>query len=91
MRYDFYDIFKGFDETILDIVARKMNFTVKRVHPTDNKSFGYQLRNGTYVGAIGIDAKHKRLLFFSLFFCFSDGRVSFWNKNNRERRGILSF
>ncbi|XP_025157933.1 uncharacterized protein LOC105182887 isoform X2 [Harpegnathos saltator] len=43
----------GFDETILDIIARRMNFTVKRVHPTDNKSFGYQLPNGTYIGAIG--------------------------------------
>ncbi|EFN84854.1 hypothetical protein EAI_10312 [Harpegnathos saltator] len=52
VQYNYFDIFKGFDETILDIIARRMNFTVKRVHPTDNKSFGYQLPNGTYIGAI---------------------------------------
>lgn len=49
------DIFQGLDETILDTIAQHMNFTARRIHPTDNKLFGRQLSNGTYVGAIGIN------------------------------------
>lgn len=41
------------DEIILDTIAQRMNFTARQVPPTDNQSFGYQLPNGTYVGAIG--------------------------------------
>lgn len=63
MQYNFSNVFKGFDETILNIIARQMNFTVKRVHPTDNGSFGYQLANGTYIGAIGTNITQRRLLF----------------------------
>ncbi|TGZ54640.1 Glutamate receptor delta-2 subunit [Temnothorax longispinosus] len=46
-------VFKGFDEIVLNTIARDMNFKVEHIHPTDNKSYGYQLPNGTYVGAIG--------------------------------------
>lgn len=42
-----------FDETMLSMIAKDMNFKVEHIHPTDNKSFGYRLPNGTYVGAIG--------------------------------------
>lgn len=49
--YDY--AFKGFDETVLNMIAQNMNFKVEYIHPTDNKSFGYRLPNGTYVGAIG--------------------------------------
>ncbi|XP_024869798.1 uncharacterized protein LOC112453325 isoform X2 [Temnothorax curvispinosus] len=45
-------VFKGFDEIVLNTIARDMNFKVEHIHPTDNKSYGYQLPNGTYVGAI---------------------------------------
>ncbi|XP_032683151.1 uncharacterized protein LOC116849771 isoform X2 [Odontomachus brunneus] len=68
MRYNFSNIFKGFDETILDIIARQMNFTVKRIPPTDNKSFGYQLPNGTYVGAIGDIVYGRTDICFESFF-----------------------
>lgn len=47
------DIFQGLDEIILDTIAQRMNFTTRSIYPTDNKSFGRQLSNGTYVGAIG--------------------------------------
>lgn len=46
--------FKDFDEIMLNTIARYMNFKVNRVYPMDDKTFGYQLSNGTYVGAIGI-------------------------------------
>ncbi|XP_011860394.1 PREDICTED: uncharacterized protein LOC105557693 isoform X2 [Vollenhovia emeryi] len=49
---DYAGIFKGFDELLLNTIARSMNFQVEHVHPSDNKSFGYRLPNGTYVGAI---------------------------------------
>lgn len=52
--YDYADVFKGFDEIMLNTIARDMNFQVEHIHPTDNKSYGHQLSNGTYVGAIGI-------------------------------------
>lgn len=52
--YDYADVFKGFDEIVLNTIAQSMNFKMEHVHPTDNKSYGYQLPNGTYVGAIGI-------------------------------------
>ncbi|XP_014489479.1 PREDICTED: uncharacterized protein LOC106752352 [Dinoponera quadriceps] len=68
MQYDYSNIFKGFDETILDIVARQMNFTAKRVHPTDNRSFGYQLPNGTYIGAIGDVVYGRTDVCFESFF-----------------------
>lgn len=49
------DIFEGLDETILDTIAQRMNFTARWIRPTDNQFFGHQLSNGTYVGAIGIN------------------------------------
>lgn len=50
----YYDIFTGFDEAILNMITERMNFQVKETYPTDDKSHGYQLSNGTYVGVIGI-------------------------------------
>lgn len=52
-RYDYAYVFKGFDEMMLNTIAQDMNFQVEHVHPTDDKSYGYRLPNGTYVGAIG--------------------------------------
>lgn len=49
----FKEINTGIDEIILNTIAQRMNFTARQVPPTDNQSFGYQLPNGTYVGAIG--------------------------------------
>lgn len=51
--YDYADVFKGFDEIMLNTIAQNMNFKMEHIHPTDNKSYGHQLPNGTYVGAIG--------------------------------------
>lgn len=53
-RSHYADVFKEFDKTMLNTIARDMNFKVEQIHPTDNKSYGYQLPNGTYVGALGI-------------------------------------
>lgn len=54
-RYNNNHIFKETDEIVLNTIAEHMNFTYRRMRPKDNKSFGYQLPNGTYVGAIGIN------------------------------------
>lgn len=48
------DLYKGLDEAMLRTIARRMNFATRRVSPADNKGFGYQFLNGTYVGALGI-------------------------------------
>ncbi|XP_029161062.1 uncharacterized protein LOC114932827 [Nylanderia fulva] len=61
-------IFEGLDEIMLDTIAERMNFTAKLIPPTDKQSFGYQLSNGTYVGAIG-DVVHGRTdICFESFF-----------------------
>ena len=49
----YINVFKEFDEKMLTTIAQDMNFQIEYVYPTDNKSFGSQLFNGTYVGAIG--------------------------------------
>lgn len=64
--------FKDIDLIILNTIAEHMNFTYRRMHPTDNKSFGYQLSNGTYVGAIGTNVmisqwNYSRLVYSSCF------------------------
>lgn len=46
-------VFKRFDEIMLNTISREMNFTVDTINPMNN-TFGYQLSNGTYIGAIGI-------------------------------------
>ncbi|KAG5345525.1 GRID2 protein, partial [Acromyrmex charruanus] len=51
-RYSYAEIFKKFDEKMLNTIAQDMNFQIKYVYPTDNQWFGSQLFNGTYVGAI---------------------------------------
>lgn len=45
--------FEDIDEIMLDTIAKRMNFTAKWIPPTDNQFFGYQVSNGTYIGAIG--------------------------------------
>ncbi|KYM93703.1 hypothetical protein ALC62_15689 [Cyphomyrmex costatus] len=67
-RYSYDDIFEEFDETMLNTIAQDMNFQIEYVHPADNKWFGYQLSNGTYVGAIG-DVVYGRtdICFISFF------------------------
>ncbi|XP_018374121.1 PREDICTED: uncharacterized protein LOC108768249 isoform X3 [Trachymyrmex cornetzi] len=52
-RYSYADVFKEFDEKMLNTIAQDMNFQIEYVYPADNKWFGSQLFNGTYVGAIG--------------------------------------
>ncbi|KAL0108841.1 hypothetical protein PUN28_014155 [Cardiocondyla obscurior] len=52
-RYNYAEVFKGFDELMLKTIARNMNFQTELINPTDNESYGYQLANGTYIGAIG--------------------------------------
>jgi len=49
------DIFKGFDKIVLNTITKYMNFKVKQIYSMDDKLYGYQLPNGTYVGAIGTD------------------------------------
>ncbi|XP_050450325.1 uncharacterized protein LOC126850903 isoform X2 [Cataglyphis hispanica] len=62
------DIFEGLDETILDTISQRMNFTARWIHPTDNKLFGHQLSNGTYVGAIGDVVNGRTDICFESFF-----------------------
>lgn len=77
--------FKEIDQIILNTIAEHMNFTYRRMFPKDDKFFGYQLPNGTYVGAIGINVTIflwnyllvKFLLFLSVPFFF---RLSYDNK-----------
>jgi hypothetical protein len=64
------DIFKGFDEIVLSTITEYMNFKVKQIYSTDNKLYGYQLPNGTYVGAIGTNCNYLNLEIHN-FFCFS--------------------
>lgn len=52
-RYNNNHAFKDIDNIILNTIAQHMNFTYRRLRPMDNKSFGYQLFNRTYVGALG--------------------------------------
>lgn len=47
------DIFKGFDDLMLNTIATHMNFKANITDPTDNQNFGYRLPNGTYIGALG--------------------------------------
>ncbi|KAL6259301.1 hypothetical protein P5V15_009219 [Pogonomyrmex californicus] len=71
LHYNYADVFKGFDEIMLNTIAQDMNFKVTHIHPTDNKSYGHQLPNGTYVGAIAYtgDVVHGRtdICFVSFF------------------------
>ncbi|XP_072757068.1 uncharacterized protein [Anoplolepis gracilipes] len=60
--------FQGLDEIILETVAQHMNFTAIRMSPSDNQSFGHQLPNGTYVGAIGDVVNGKTDICFESFF-----------------------
>ncbi|XP_029680584.1 uncharacterized protein LOC115246109 isoform X2 [Formica exsecta] len=62
------DVFQGLDEIILDTIAQRMNFTTRSIYPTDNKSFGRQLSNGTYVGAIGDVMYGRTDICFESFF-----------------------
>lgn len=71
-RYNYNHAFKDIDLIILNTIAEHMNFTYRRMQPTDNKSFGYQLSNGTYVGAIGTNVmisqwNYSRLVYSSCF------------------------
>ncbi|EZA50867.1 hypothetical protein DMN91_011411 [Ooceraea biroi] len=70
------DIFKGFDETVLNTITEYMNFKVKPIYSMN--TFGYQLSNGTYVGAIG-DIVHGRT-----DICFVTFFVKKYNVNTSE-------
>lgn len=51
---EYPELQKSFNSVALETMARYMNFKVKQIHPEANTSFGHQLPNGTYTGALGI-------------------------------------
>lgn len=47
---------------LLGVLAKKTNFTVNVIEPADNESYGYQMENGKFSGAIGNALKILRFL-----------------------------
>ncbi|XP_076547413.1 uncharacterized protein LOC117610092 [Osmia lignaria lignaria] len=53
---------------LLGVLARKINFTVNVIEPADNESYGYQMENGKFNGAIGDLMERKVVASFAFFF-----------------------